>query len=128
MGHDALAQLGGHLMDIIFVEVECSSHLGIRKVKTHEVQTQHPDTKRLMMTGTEGVGQIVKATMARLTPVVLAVRLGVDVPLLGDLRAVAMGTLHAFWPAYPADSSETFGVVDERLNVYHGASIACRMA
>ena len=80
-----------------------------------------------MMTGTEGVGQIVKATMARLTPVVLAVRLGVDVPLLGDLRAVAMGTLHAFWPAQLADGGETFGVINERLNVYHRASIAHRL-
>src|SRR5918996_2188553 len=111
-------------MDIIFVEVEFLSNLRIRKVETHEIQTQIPNAKRLVMTSKDGISQIVKATMARLTQVTLAFRLGVVTPLLGDLRAIAMGTRHAFWPAQLADGGETFGVIDERWNVYHRASIA----
>jgi hypothetical protein len=62
--------------------------------------------------------------MARLAQVALAFGLGVIVPLFGDLRAIVMGTLHALWPAQLADGGETFGVVDERLQVNHRASIA----
>ena len=115
-------------MDIVFVEVEFLSNLPIRKVETHKIQTQNPNVKGLVMTHKDGVGQIVKATVARLAQVALAFGLGVIAPFLGDLRAVAMGTLHAFWPAQLADGGETFGIIDERLNGYHSASIAHRLS
>ena len=80
------------------------------------------------MSRKDGVRQIVKATVARLAQVALAFGLGVIAPLLSDLQTLAMGTLYAFWPAQLADGGETFGIIDERLNVYHSASIAHRLS
>ena len=82
-------------MRIVFVEVELLSNLRIREVETHEVQTQNPDAKRLMMTGKDGVGQIVKAPLTGFTQIALSLRSRVIASLFGNLWTVAMGTLYA---------------------------------
>jgi hypothetical protein len=45
-------------------------------------------------------------------------------PLFCHLRATTRGTMDTVRPAQVTNGLKTFGVVDERLNVYHGASIA----
>ena len=82
-------------MHIVFVEVEFLGHLGIGQIEAHERRAQNPDPKRLMRTGKEGVGSIVKASLAGFTPVALPLGLSVIVLLLGDLRTLAMGALEA---------------------------------
>jgi hypothetical protein len=51
-----VVDLSRHLMDIIFVKVKLLCNLRIGQVKTHQIQTQNPDAKRLMMTGKDGAG------------------------------------------------------------------------
>ena len=81
-----------------------------------------------MMTGKNGVGQIVKAPFTGLTLIALTLGLRVVAPLFGDLWTVAMGASHTIWPAYIADGGETFSVVHQRLQVDHGTSIAHRFS
>jgi hypothetical protein len=111
-------------MRIVFIEVKLLGNLGIGQVETHEVRTQNPDVQRLMMTGKNGVGQIVKASLTGLTRVALPLGLSLIAPLFGDLRTVAMGAHNAIRPAHSTDGGEAFSVVHQRLQVDHGSSIA----
>ena len=115
-------------MSIIFVEVKLLGDLRIGEVEPHEIQTQNPDAKRLMMTSKNGVGQIVKTSFTGFALVALSRGLSVIMPLFGDLRTVAMGAPNAVRPAHVADGGETFGVVHQRLQVDHGTSIAPRFS
>jgi len=56
LGHNTLAQLAGHLMHVILIEIEFLGYLVIREIEAHEVQTQNPDPKGLMMPGKNGIG------------------------------------------------------------------------
>jgi hypothetical protein len=76
------------------------------------------------MAGKNGVSQIVKAPLTGLAPVALPLGLSLIAPLFGDLRTLAMGAHNAVRPAHIADGGEAFGVVHQRLQVDHGASIA----
>ena len=44
--------------------------------------------------------------------------------VLGHLSVLTSWTTDAVWPTQGPDGLKAFSVVDERLNVYHGASIA----
>ena len=113
-------------MDLIFVQIELLGDLRIREVQSHEIQTQDPKSKRLMMASKDGVSQIVETSLTGLAQVALTRGLRIIAPLFGDLRALTIGTLYPVWPALATDGFKTLGVVDERLNVYHGTSIAHR--
>ena len=76
-----------------------------------------------MMAGKDRVRQIVKASLAGLAQVALPIGLGVIAPLLSNIKTITMGTRDPIWPAQDADGLKTFGVVDERLYVYHDASM-----
>ena len=70
------------------------------------------------------VCQIVEAWLTGLAQIALTRGLGVVVPLFRHRRAITRGTMDTVRPAQATNGLKTFGVVDERLNVYHGASIA----
>jgi hypothetical protein len=76
-----------------------------------------------MMASKDRVGQIVKASLAGLAQVALTLGLGIVTPLLGNLKTITPWTMDTVWPAEGADSLKTFGVIDERLYVYHDTSI-----
>jgi len=94
-----VAQLTRHLMHVRLVEIEFLGHLSIREVQAHEVQAQHPDPKRLMMTSKDRVGSIVEVAATGLAQVALTLGLGVVTTLFGDLRAVTGWTTDTVWPA-----------------------------
>lgn len=73
------------------------------------------------MVGKDRVRQIVEASLARLAQVALTLGLGIVSPLFDDGRAITAGTPHTVWPTQATNRLKTFGVVDERLNVYHDA-------
>lgn len=86
-------------MDVIFVQIEFLGDLRIRKIESHEIQTQNPHPKRLMMASKDRVSQIVETSFTRLTQVTLTLGLGVVVPLFDDLWTLTMWALHPIWPA-----------------------------
>jgi hypothetical protein len=121
-----MASLSCPLLDSICVQIEFLGDLCIREIASHEIPTQDPQSKRLMMASTDGVSPIVETSLAGLAQGALTRGLRIVAPLVGELRAFTMGTLYPVWPASATDGFKTLGVVDERLHVYHGASIAQR--
>src|SRR5687767_11784484 len=77
-----------------------------------------------MMTSKDRVSQLVKAPFTGLAQIALRLGLSVVAPRFGDLWTVAIGAPDAIGPAQIADGGEPFGVVHERLQVNHRASIA----
>ena len=86
-------------MDIIFVQIELLGDLRIREIKSHEIPTQDPKSKRLMMASKDGVSQIVETSLTGLAKVALTRGLRIVAPMFGDLRALTIGTLYPVWPA-----------------------------
>ena len=86
-------------MDIIFVQIELLGDLRIREMKSHEIPTQDPQSKRLMMASKDGVSQIVETSLTGLAKVALTRGWRIVAPLFGDLRAFTIGTLYPVWPA-----------------------------
>ena len=76
------------------------------------------------MPGKDRPRQIVEASATRRALIALTRWLRVVMPLLGHVRAVTNRTVYPIRPAQGTDGFKAFGVVDKRLNVYHGASIA----
>jgi hypothetical protein len=111
-------------MHVILVQIEFLGHLGIREGEAHEIQTQHPNPQRLMMASTDRGRQIVEASATGRAQGTLALGLGLVAPLFGHLSAFTIRTTDTLWPPEGTDGLNTFRVVDERLHVYHGASIA----
>jgi hypothetical protein len=77
-----------------------------------------------MMPGKDGVSQIVEALATALAEITLTLGLGVVATVLGHLNVLTSWTTDAVWPTQGTEGLKAFSVVDERLNVYHGASIA----
>ena len=111
-------------MPISGMEIACFGHVLLRQVASHAIPTQSPHPKGWMMTGKDGVRQIVEASLTGLAPVTLTLRLRIVAPLFGHLSTVTRGTTDPVWPTQGSDGLKAFGVVDTRLHGYHGASIA----
>jgi len=111
-------------MYIRWMEIKFLGNLVVRQVQPHEIQAKYPHPKGLMMTGEDHVRHIVEASLTGLTQVALPLGLGIVAPLFGYTRTVTRWTKDAVWPTEGTDGLKAFGVVDERLNVYHGVSIA----
>ena len=56
------------MLYITAIERQFVGNLLVRHVESHEVQTQYPDFQRLMMSGKDGVGQIIKACVTVVAP------------------------------------------------------------
>ena len=74
-----------------------------------------------MMSGKDGVGQIIKAFMAITTLIALPCRFCVITATFDDLFRRTRGARHAVWPAQIADGLITLHIIDELLDVdLHG--------
>jgi hypothetical protein len=73
--HNALTQLAGHCLNIARCQIQFRCNLFVRKVQTHEVQTQHPDPHRLMMSFKNGVTQNIELLPTRMTLIPLPLSL-----------------------------------------------------
>ena len=85
----------------------------VRHVASHKIQTQDPDVQRLMMSGKDGSGQILKACMTVVTLVALTGRFRVITAALDDLCGRARGACDAVWPAQCTDGLITLDIIDE---------------
>src|SRR5712691_7352573 len=70
-----------------------------------------------MMSGKDGIGQIIKACMTVVTLVALPGRFRVITAALDDLFGLARGAFDAVWPAQFTDGLITLDVIDEILDV-----------
>src|SRR5271165_6796367 len=49
--NDALTKLSGHLLGIVTVQIQLVRDLFIREIQPHEIEAEHPDPQRLVVTG-----------------------------------------------------------------------------
>jgi hypothetical protein len=115
--HDPFAQLRGHLLDIITIKVQFLSNLFIREIQPHEVEAGDPGAQRPVVPGEDRPGQVIEASATGRALVLLPRRLGLVVPLFGDLGGGALRTGHPVGPAHLADGLEALDVVDEVQDV-----------
>src|SRR4051812_42925429 len=73
-GNQTFAKMRRHL--VIVVQAQLLSDLLVRQVQPHEIQTQDPGSKRLMVSGQNSTGQVIEPRAAVLTPVPLPISLG----------------------------------------------------
>ena len=111
---DAFAQLGGHAVDIVLVQIQFVGDLPIGKIEAHEIKTQNPDAQRLMMTGQDGTAKVIKAAAAPLAAIALPMRLGVVTTVAGNLAACTSGAAHTLWPTMLPDQLVAFSIINER--------------
>src|SRR5215470_445863 len=97
--YDPLTQLGRHLLHITAMQRQCVGHLCVGQIQPHEVQTQYPHFQRLMMSGKDGVGQIIKACVTVATLIALTCRFRVIKTTLDDLCGLTRGAGDAVGPA-----------------------------
>jgi hypothetical protein len=65
--HDTFAQLTGHFLPISRQKIKLRCNLLVGKVQSHQVQTQHPDTQRLVMSLEDRATQIIELLPTFLT-------------------------------------------------------------
>jgi hypothetical protein len=76
-----------------------------------------------MMSGKDGVSQIIKAFVTVVTLIALTVGFRVIKAALDDLFGFTRGAVHAVWPAQFADGLITLRIIDEILDVdLHGGT------
>jgi hypothetical protein len=124
LDHQTVAPLTRHLMHVSLMAIECLGHGVGREVESHALPTQNPHPQGVMMTGKDRVGQLVNALRTGLAQIPLTFGLGSVAPLCCHLSAITRATMDTVRPAQVTNGLNTFGVVDERLHVYHGARIA----
>ena len=108
-----MAQLLGHELYIGAGETQLLGDLPVREVQAHEVEAQHPDAQRLVMTGQDSAGQVVEAGAARRATLALPMRLGVVPAVTGGRGAAAGRAADAIRPAVLADQLEALRVIDQ---------------
>jgi hypothetical protein len=114
LGDQAAAQLLRHGLHVGPAQAQLPGDLPVREVQPHEVQAQHPDPQRLMVSGQHRAREVVEAPRARLAAVALPVRLRVVAAVTHHRAAAAPGAAHALRPALLAHQREALGVVDPR--------------
>src|SRR5207249_11583821 len=97
--YDPFTQLGRHLLHITVIHSQFLCNLLIREIQSHEIQTQHPDFQRLMMSRKNRVGQVIKTCVTLATLVALTGRLRVIKAALDDLFGLTRWAGDAIWPA-----------------------------
>ena len=95
---DPFAELGGHRLGLVGVEIQLLSDLFIGEVQAHEVEAEDPDPQWLVMTGEDGAGEVIEELLTGLASVALACRLGRVMALLGDPPGRAVWTSHPLGP------------------------------
>jgi hypothetical protein len=116
---DPFAELGGHLLSVVGVEIQLVADLLVREIQSHEIKTEDPDPQRLVMASEDRTSQVVEEFLTGLATVALPLRLGRIMTLFRNPQRVAMGASHALGPAQLANRFVTLPVVDEILDVDH---------
>jgi hypothetical protein len=116
---DSLAKLLDHGSRVTRAQLEFLGDLQTRQVETHEIQANDPGLQWLMMTGENGIGEVIEALSTRMTLVSLPVWLGFVSTILDDPVRRAMRTSNTMGPAQGLDGLEALRFVDEIPDVYH---------
>src|SRR4051794_23873262 len=119
LGDKAFAKMRRHVVDVIVVQAQLLGDLLVRQVQTHEIQTQDPDPKRLMMSGQDSTRQVIEPRSAVLASVALPMPLGVIMAMADHGGAGTGRAAHSFRPAMVPDQLIAFGIIDQGGQIDH---------
>jgi hypothetical protein len=122
--HDAFAPLRGPELDLVGMHLEFLGDVCMRQIQSHQGEAEHPDPQRLVMSSTDGAGQVVELRLTRLALLPLSCGLGLVSTLFGNLGSAAVGTDHPLRPAELPDGVETLRVIHEILDVQDHVSVS----
>jgi hypothetical protein len=106
-------------VDVIVVQAQLPGDLLVRQVQPHEIETQDPGTKRLVMSSQDGAGQVIEPRSAVLTLVPLSVPLGL-IMTMADHGGTGTGrAANAFRPSTVPDQLIAFGIIDQSSQIDH---------
>jgi hypothetical protein len=111
-------KLGGHLLNIATVQVQLLGDLFIRQIQAHKVQAENPDLERLMVSGKDGVGQIIEASLAIFALMALPIRLFLMVTPPDNIFRITKWALYPIGPAQLTHCGVTLGVIYQVLYIY----------
>ena len=115
--YDPVTQLGRHLLHITAMPRSCVCYLLMREIQAQEIQPQHPDFQRLMMSRKNRVRQVSKPCLTVVTLLALPCRLGSIKAALDNLCGLTRGARDAVWPAQLADRPIALTIIDQIRDV-----------
>ena len=119
----ARTQLGGHLMNLVFVQTEFLCDLLIRQVETQQVQTDDPFAQWLVMVGEDRVGQIIAVPLTGIAMIPLPFALPLMPPATFDVIRFTPDTSDTIRPAQLPDALLAFCIVYQIIDLEHSQSM-----
>ncbi len=116
-GNETFAQMRRHALHIILVQAQLPGNLAVGQVQAHEIKTQNPDPKRLVMSCQNRPGQVVEPCASRLAQVALPMVLSIVVAMTDHGRPGTGRTTDAIRPSMLPNQLVTLGVVDQSGNI-----------
>src|SRR4051812_44520884 len=108
-----------HVVDVIVVQAQLLSDLLVRQVEPHEIQTQDPGPKRLMVSSQNSTGQVIEPRPAILTPVPLPMSLGFIMAMADHGGAGTGRAANAVRPSIVPDQLIALGIIDQGRQIDH---------
>ena len=122
-GDDPSTQLCCHLVDFTRRQIQLLGDLLLGQIQAHQIEAEHPDAERLVMSGEDGPGQVIEISAALPAVIALAGTLSIVAPTFPDVAGPAVRTLQAIGPAHLADGFITFVVINQLLHTDHADSM-----
>ena len=118
-GDKAFAKMRRHVVDVIVVQAQLLSDLLVRQVQPHEIQTQDPDPKRLMVSSQNSTGQVIEPRSAVLAPVPLPMPLGLIMAMADHRGTGTGGAANSVRPSIVPDQLIALGIIDQGRQIDH---------
>ena len=115
LGDKAFAKMRRHVVDVIVVQAQLLGDLLVRQVQPHEIQTQDPDPKRLMVSGQNSTGQVIEPRPAVLAPVALPMPLGLIMAMADHRGTGTGGEANSVRPSMVPDQLIALSIKEVRL-------------
>src|SRR4051812_24568161 len=108
-----------HVVDVIVVQTQLLSNLLVRHVQAHEIKTQDPDPKWLMVSGQNSTGQVIEPYSTVLAPVPLPVSLSFIMAMADHRGTGTGGAANAVRPSRVPDQLIALGIIDQGRQIDH---------
>jgi hypothetical protein len=122
-GNDASTQLHGHLVDFTRRKVELLCDLFLGEIQPHQIEAEHPDPQRSVVSGENRPGQIIEIPAALTAVIPLTGALSVIAPAFLYVPGLTVRTLHPVGPAHLADGLITLVIINQLLQADHDDSM-----
>jgi hypothetical protein len=109
-------KLGGHLLHIGALQVQFLGNLPVGQVQSHKIEAQYPYFEWLMMSGKNGVRQIIEAFATIFTFIALFGRFFFIESSFDYSFEITKRTLASFRPVQFPNSFITLSIINQRLS------------